>query len=97
MVKEVAGKVGLLDNLRSLVAGARAAGLRVFFVPHRRLEPGDYKYVLADAKLLARKPHTLAMREAGSSNDQSIRGSHHPVTEPISLESLRRIPWSNAQ
>jgi nicotinamidase-related amidase len=41
MVKEVAGKVGLLDNLRSLVAGARAAGLRVFFVPHRRYEPGD--------------------------------------------------------
>jgi len=97
MVRGIADEAGLLDNLRSILAAARAAGVQVFFVPHRRLEPGDYKYVLADAKLLARKPHTLAMREAGSSNDQSIRGSHHPVTEPISLESLRRIPWSNAQ
>jgi nicotinamidase-related amidase len=41
MVKEVAGEVGLLDNMRSVVAGARAAGVRVFFVPHRRWEPGD--------------------------------------------------------
>jgi nicotinamidase-related amidase len=36
MVKDVAGEVGLLDNLRSIVAAARAADIRVFFVPHRR-------------------------------------------------------------
>ena len=40
-VIDVADEVGLLDNLRSIVAGARAAGIRVFFVPHRRWEPGD--------------------------------------------------------
>jgi nicotinamidase-related amidase len=43
MVKEVADAVGLLDHLRSIVAATRAAGIRVFFVPHRRWEPGDYE------------------------------------------------------
>jgi hypothetical protein len=54
MVRGIADEAGLLDNLRSILAAARAAGVQVFFVPHRRLEPGDYKYVLADPKLLAR-------------------------------------------
>ncbi|WAS94548.1 isochorismatase family cysteine hydrolase [Nannocystis punicea] len=40
-LKGVAEKVGLLDNLRAVVATARAAGIRVFIVPHRRWEPGD--------------------------------------------------------
>ena len=43
MVKEVANQVGLLEHLRSVVAGARAAGVRIFFLPHRRWEPGDYE------------------------------------------------------
>jgi nicotinamidase-related amidase len=43
MVKGVANEVGLLDNLRSILAAARAASIQVFFVPHRRWEPGDYE------------------------------------------------------
>jgi len=43
MVKGVADEVGLLDHLRAVVAGARSAGIKVFFVPHRRWEPGDYE------------------------------------------------------
>jgi Isochorismatase family len=43
MVKDVADEVGLLDHLGSILAAARAAGIRVFFVPHRRWEPGDYE------------------------------------------------------
>lgn len=42
-VEPVATKVGLLDHLRSVVAAAREAGVRVVFVPHRRWEPGDYE------------------------------------------------------
>ena len=41
MVKDVADEVSLLDHLRSILAAARAAGIQVFFVPHRRWEPGD--------------------------------------------------------
>ncbi|MFI1765904.1 isochorismatase family cysteine hydrolase [Streptomyces sp. NPDC020800] len=42
-LEPVAGKVGLLDHLRSVIASARAIGVRVVFVPHRRWEPGDYE------------------------------------------------------
>lgn len=42
MIKEVADDVRLLDNLREAVAAARKASIRVFFVPHRRWQPGDY-------------------------------------------------------
>jgi nicotinamidase-related amidase len=43
MLKEVADEVGLLDNLRAVLAAVRQAGVQVFFVPHRRWEPGDYE------------------------------------------------------
>jgi nicotinamidase-related amidase len=43
MVKTIATEVGLLDNLRAVVAGARSASAKVFIVPHRRWEPGDYE------------------------------------------------------
>ena len=43
MIKQVAHDVRLLDNLRALVSGARKAGIRVFYVPHRRWQPGDYE------------------------------------------------------
>jgi nicotinamidase-related amidase len=42
MIKEIAAEVGLLDNLRATVAAVRKADIQVFYVPHRRWEPGDY-------------------------------------------------------
>ncbi|SKC90003.1 Nicotinamidase-related amidase [Burkholderia sp. YR290] len=42
MIKEIATNVRLLDNLRETVAAARKAGIQVFYVPHRRWQPGDY-------------------------------------------------------
>jgi nicotinamidase-related amidase len=41
-LKDVAEHVGLLDNLRAIVAAVRTAGIKVFIVSHRRWEPGDY-------------------------------------------------------
>ena len=43
MVGAVANEVGLIANLQSVVAAARAARLPIVFVPHRRSEPGDYR------------------------------------------------------
>jgi len=43
MVKDVADEVSLLDHLRSIVLAARGASIKVFFVPHRRWEVGDYE------------------------------------------------------
>lgn len=42
-VKDVAEEVGLLDNLRAIHAAIRAANIRIFIVPHRRWQPGDYE------------------------------------------------------
>ena len=42
-VKDVAGEVGLIENLRKITAAVRKAGIPVFVVPHRRWEPGDYE------------------------------------------------------
>jgi nicotinamidase-related amidase len=41
MVEAVANQVGLLDNLRTITAAIRKAGIQVFIVPHRRSEPDD--------------------------------------------------------
>ncbi|MBB5511034.1 isochorismatase family cysteine hydrolase [Paraburkholderia atlantica] len=42
-IKDVAGEVGLLDNLRSINRAVRSAGVQVIYVPHRRWQPGDYE------------------------------------------------------
>ncbi|MYM68438.1 isochorismatase family protein [Pseudoduganella sp. FT55W] len=40
-VKESAEAQNLVPNMKSVVAAVRAAGIRVFYVPHHRAEPGD--------------------------------------------------------
>jgi nicotinamidase-related amidase len=40
--KDIAEKVNLLDNLRNVIADARKANVKIYFVPHHRWSPGDY-------------------------------------------------------
>ena len=42
-LKEVAEEIHLLQNLRAVYASVRAVGIRIFIVPHRQWEPGDYE------------------------------------------------------
>lgn len=42
-VQVIAEEVGLIENLKRLTRAARSARIRVFVVPHRRWEPGDYE------------------------------------------------------
>jgi nicotinamidase-related amidase len=42
-VREVAERLSLLPHLRELLTSARANGVRVFFVPHHRADPGDFE------------------------------------------------------
>ena len=58
LLEPVANEVSLLDNLRSITGAARAAGIKVFIVPHHRAKPDDFKswhhatpYQLASAKM----------------------------------------------
>jgi nicotinamidase-related amidase len=43
LVRDVAGRVGLLENLRRVMAAARGARVQVVVVPHHRWMPGDYQ------------------------------------------------------
>src|SRR5579863_10127154 len=42
-LKKVAEAVGLLANLRTIYAIVRAIGIRIFIVPHRQWQLGDYE------------------------------------------------------
>jgi len=42
-IKEIATEVDLLNNLRVITAAIRDADIPVFYVPHRRWQPGDYE------------------------------------------------------
>ncbi|MGU3293197.1 isochorismatase family cysteine hydrolase [Williamsia sp. M5A3_1d] len=42
MVSDVATEEGLLDNMRAVVAAARANGVQIFVVPHKRWREGNY-------------------------------------------------------
>ena len=41
LAQAVAEEVNLLEHLRSVIATARTRGIKIFFVPHHRAEPGD--------------------------------------------------------
>ncbi len=41
-LREVAGRLDTVANMRRLLAWARAHGTRVFFVPHHRASPDDF-------------------------------------------------------
>jgi nicotinamidase-related amidase len=41
-IQRIAREVDLIEHLRALDRAVRARGIPVFFVPHRRWEPGDY-------------------------------------------------------
>jgi len=66
-VKDVANDVGLLDNLRAINSAVRRAGIKVFIVPHRRWEPGDYETWRhpSPSQQSIMKRHTFARGEWG--------------------------------
>jgi hypothetical protein len=42
MIRDIAAEVRLFDNLRAAVGTARKTDIQVFYVAHRRWQPGDY-------------------------------------------------------
>jgi nicotinamidase-related amidase len=89
-IKGVAEKVGLLDNLRAVVAAVRAAGVRVFIVPHRRWEPGD----------LESWQHPNPYQKNTARNQVFARGSWggewHPDFAPQPGDIVAREHWASS-
>jgi nicotinamidase-related amidase len=88
--KEVAESVHLLDHMRDILRATRAAGIRTFFVPHRRTAPGDYA---GWAHLSASQARTAQARifEKGSWG-----GEFHPDFQPREDEIVVHEHWSSS-
>jgi nicotinamidase-related amidase len=89
-VKEVAIEVGLLDNLRAISRAVRRAGVRIFIVPHRRWEPGDYETWRhpSPTQLAIMKRHSFARGEWG--------GDWHPDFAPQDGDIIIKEHWSSS-
>ncbi|MFJ5642720.1 isochorismatase family cysteine hydrolase [Streptomyces sp. NPDC093223] len=86
----MAGEVGLLDHLRSVVGSAREAGVRVVFVPHRRWEPGDY------ATWAHPNPTQLSIMERHSFARGTWGGEFHPDFRPRSGDVVIQEHWAQS-
>lgn len=89
-LERVATDVGLLDNLRAVVAAGRRAGLRIFFVPHRRWQEGDYEGWdhPNPTQRIVQERHTFALGTWG--------GQFHPDFQPAGGDVIAREHWAQS-
>jgi len=89
-IKNIATEVDLLNNLRSITSSIRAAGIQIFYVPHRRWQPGDYENWNHPNPTHQRimKSHTFAKGEWG--------GEWHPDFIPQENDIIIQEHWSQS-
>jgi nicotinamidase-related amidase len=89
-IKAVAEEVCLIDNLKSVDRAVRSAGMRVFIVPHRRWEPGDYECWCHPnpTQLTIMKRHSFARGEWG--------GDWHPDFAPKQGDIVVQEHWGQS-
>jgi nicotinamidase-related amidase len=89
-VKAIAEEVKLLDHLRALVAAAREKGIRIYFVPHHRYEPGDY------VEWLNATPYQLAGAERQVFAKGSWGGTFHDDFQPQEGDIVVHEHWGSS-
>jgi nicotinamidase-related amidase len=90
VIEAVAADVGLLDNLRAVVAAGRRAHLQIIFVPHRRWQEGDYEdwdYPNPTQRLI-QQGHTFALGSWG--------GQFHPDFQPAAGDVIVHEHWAQS-
>lgn len=88
LVKAVAEPMDLLEHLRQIVVAARAAGLRVFVVPHHRAEPGDF------GSWKFPNPDQLASSRLQVFGKGTWGGEWHPDFVPQSQDIVIKEHWA---
>ena len=90
MLKESAEEIGLIENLRQIVAGARSFGASLIWVPHRRWREGDYDgwRFLNPAQTNIRNRHFFAAGEWG--------GQWHPDFVPGPGDIVAGEHWAQS-
>jgi nicotinamidase-related amidase len=90
MIKAIADDVRLLDNLRDTVTAARKSDVQVFYVPHRRWQPGDYEnwdHPNPTQRLIQQR-HTFAKDTWG--------GEWHPDFVPQEGDIIIKEHWAQS-
>lgn len=90
LVAPIAQKNGLLDNLRTLTAAARQAGLPVFIAPHRRWQPGDFEQWQHPT------PYQLDSAHAQAFAAGSWGGEWHPDFAPQPGDTVVKEHWGGS-
>lgn len=88
LAKPVADAVGTLGHMRELVAAARSAGITVFYVPHHRALPSDFR------GWKRASPYQLGAHEAQVFAVGSWGGEWHPDFAPQPADVMIREHWS---
>ena len=89
-VKAIAEEVNLLEHLRGLVATARKEGIRIYFVPHHRYEPGDY------VEWLHATPYQLAGAGRQVFAKGSWGGTFHDDFQPQKSDIVVHEHWGSS-
>ncbi|WP_328885026.1 isochorismatase family cysteine hydrolase [Streptomyces sp. NBC_00316] len=89
-LERMAKEIGLLDNLRSVVASARETGVRMVFVPHRRWQEGDYKTWTHP------NPTQRQIQELHTFARGSWGGEFHPDLQPQAGDVVAQEHWAQS-
>lgn len=87
LAKPVAEAVGTLDNLRKVLAAVRKAGIQVFYVPHHRARPNDFKTWKHP------NPYQLGASRAQVFAAGSWGGEWHPDFQPTEQDVMVQEHW----
>ncbi|MDH4580569.1 cysteine hydrolase [Pseudomonas sp. BN415] len=90
LAKPVADAVGTLDNLRRVLAAARKAGIQVFYVPHHRSRPNDFKTWKYPS------PYQLGASRAQVFAAGSWGGEWHPDFQPMEQDVMIQEHWGGS-
>jgi nicotinamidase-related amidase len=88
LAKPIADAVKAVANMRELVAAARAAGWRIFYVPHHRALPDDF------AGWRHPTPYALGGHKLQVFAQGSWGGEWHPDFQPQSGDIMIKEHWS---
>jgi nicotinamidase-related amidase len=89
-VQDVAQQVGTVDNLKASTDAARAAGITVFYAPHRRWVAGDYEGWKHS------NPSQLVTNAIRLFEEGSWGGRWHPDFEPRGGDVVVSQHWSQS-
>jgi len=88
--KPIADAVGTISNMKKVVAAARAGGIRIFYVPHHRARPDDFKGWRHPT------PYALGGHRFQVFAEGSWGGEWHPDFVPQAGDVMIKEHWSGS-